>query len=262
MREFFKQNSDELHVVRNSGGWRRVVPLVDRLVQNGTQGRIVAVETHDQNVPPYHQLSHKIREWKRTAAQNNVPFFVATLLREPVSMQISAFNYYYVAPWKRLANDTVADFLDTLLDNPICSFLHNGGMFFDNLDRKHPEIRNRRSKLNRELQKQHCDLVYELLLSDMDFVGTTDRLETETLPLFRYLFHRKNTAGSKGHANEMRRVRMHLDRLNETDVARVKQGTEWDKEWYHKAQEIYQFNSWRDHIGPEFFPSAELEATL
>jgi hypothetical protein len=257
MREFFKRNANELHIVRSSGGWRKVVPLVDSLVQNGTQGRIVAVETHDQNVPPYHQMSHKIRQWKRTAAQHNVPFFVATMLRESVSMQISSFNYYYVASWKKLANDTVADFLDTLLDNPICSFLYNGGTFFGNLDRKLPEIRERRNKLNSELQKQHCDLVYELLLADMDWVGTTDRLETETLPLFRYLFHLNNTAGAKGHANEMIQVRMHLDRLNETDVDRVMKGTLWDQEWYQKAQEIYQFRRWRDHIGPAFFLSTE-----
>lgn len=257
MRDFLKKNANQLHIVRNAGGWKKVVSMVDRLVQNGTHGQIVAIETHDQNVPPYHQLSHKIREWKRTAALHNVPLFVATLLRESVSMQISSFNYYYVASWKKLANDTVADFLDTLLDNPICSFLHNGGMFFDNLDRKHPEIRARRNKLNNELQKQHCDLAYELLMADMDWVGTTDRLETETLPLFRYLFHRNNTAGAKGHANEMRQVRMHLDRLNESDVAHVKHSAEWDQEWYHKAQEIFKFKMWRDHIGPDFFNSTE-----
>ena len=254
MREFFKQNADELHIARNVGGWKRIVPLMDGLVKNGTQGRIVAIETHDQNVPPYRQLSPKIREWKRTAQQNHVPFFVATLLREPMSMQISSFNYYYVAPWKKLANDTVSDFLDTMLDHPQCNFLVNGGMFFDNLDRKHPNIRERRNALNRELEKQHCNQVYELLLSDMDWVGTTERMKTETLPLFHYLFQLNNITGD-GHTNKMK-VRMNRDRLNATDVAVVNLRTEWDQEWYQKTQEIYQFDQWRHGIGPEFFFAA------
>lgn len=95
MRDLFKQHADQFYMARHVGRWNKMVSTVDRLVKEGTKGQIVALETHDQNVPPYHKLSPKIREWKRTAGHNHVPFFVATVLRESVSMQISSFNYYY-----------------------------------------------------------------------------------------------------------------------------------------------------------------------
>lgn len=123
-------------------------------------------------------------------------------------------------------------------------------MFFENLDRKHPFIRERRDKLNRELEKSQCDRVYQLLLEDMDWVGTTERMSLETLPLFHYLFQLRNVTSK--HSNKMR-VRMHQDRLKQTDLEFVKNTTMWDQEWYRKTQEIYQFDQWSDQIRPEFF---------
>ena len=166
-------------------------------------------------------------------------------------MQISAFNYYYLAPWKKLANNTVQDFLETLLWNPQCSFLSVGGMFFDNLDRKKPTIPETRTRLNAELQKEHCDHAYRLLVEDMDWIGTTERMRIETLPLFNYLFHHSNFTG-KTVVNKMKK-RLTADRLNATHVEFVRNTTSWDNEWYWKAQEIYKFDEWGSQIGAEFF---------
>jgi len=251
MRAFLQKHADQLHVARNSHGWQGMIQQMDEAVVNGTDGKLIAFETHDQNVPSYRQLSPKLREWKRKAKENNVSFFMATLLRESVSMQISSFNYYYVAPWKKLANDTVQDFHDTLLYNPQCSFLQEGGVFFGNLDRKRPELRDTRNRLNAALRKEHCDAVYTTLLEDMDWVGTTEQIKTETLPLFHHLFQHTNITG-KGHVNKMK-VRMKRERLNETDVAWVLNTTLWDQQWYNATREIYRFDEWRHQIGHEFF---------
>jgi len=251
MRAFLQKHADELHVARNSHGWQGMIQQMDEAVVNGTDGKLIAFETHDQNVPSYRQLSPRLREWRRIANENNVPFFMATLLRESVSIQISSFNYYYVAPWKKLANVTVQDFHDTLLYNPQCSFLHEGGMFFGDLDRKHPELRDTRNRLNAALRKEHCDAVYMTLLEDMDWVGTTERIKSETLPLFHYLFQHTNITG-KGHVNNMK-ARMKRERLNESDVALVRNTTLWDQQWYNTTREIYRFDEWRQQIGPEFF---------
>ena len=55
IREYLKVHSDQLHIARHSGGWRFMIQKMDELVEHGTNGQLIAFETHDQNVPPYTQ---------------------------------------------------------------------------------------------------------------------------------------------------------------------------------------------------------------
>lgn len=261
VRGFLNTHADKLLTVRYTEGWKNMVKQMDELVVNGTGGKIIAFETHDQLAPAYTTLSPKIREWKRTAAENNVPLFLATTLREGLSFQISAFNFYYNAPWRKLAdgtnmaNATVSDFFRTMLWNPQCSFVSVGGLIYLTIDRKNgSEVDYLRTRLNLELTKEQCDQAYQVLFEDMDWIGTTESLTTETLPFLHYLVnHTNNLTKETAIINHVKKKRMRKDQLSAKHLALVQDATAWDAEWYERAQDIYQFNRFADQIGSEFF---------
>lgn len=185
VREFLSSRSS-LKVARKRNEYKQMVMEIDQLLRNGTNGKIHAFESHSSNIPPYVQISPKVREWKAVAAAKDVPFFTFTLLRDPISYQISSFNYYYLGRRRRLANDTVQDFIDTLQIDPQCDFLVHGGGFTSMLD---GYIRNNFAlkDVNGRINNHDCDTAYQTLFQDMDWIGSTAGMQTQTLPLLNYL---------------------------------------------------------------------------
>jgi hypothetical protein len=244
VREFLGKRVDELVVARKAGPYNDMATYLDQLVVNGTNGKLIAFETHDSNVPSYPELSVNLRRWKATAKANNVPIFYFTLLREPVSFQISAFNYYYLHEKRAIANDTVTDFIDTLMYNPQCQFLYNGGGFFGLLDGHVNRRDDILTRMNARLQQEHCDQVYQQLFDDMDWVGATERMKVETLPLINYL---TNRTGAPMTANQSLK-RMTMSRLTESHRQTVIESAKWDTEWYEKMQETFPFSPWEHAV--------------
>jgi hypothetical protein len=113
--------------------------------------------------------------------KSNMGFFSFTLVREPVSFAVSFFNFFYgsnttAERWNPFPNLNVTEenFQKTLVPNRQCVVLDTIPM-------------GRMHKMNQSPRKidASCNVrrVQNVLLEQMDWVGTTENLQTETLPL-------------------------------------------------------------------------------
>ena len=229
-------------VARRIGQYKKMAVQIENLIQSGElNGQIYAFETHGSTVPPYVDISEKVKEWKvASAAVEDVPFFTFTIMKEPTALQLSSFNHYYLGRKVLLANDTADDFVQTLLNDPQCEFLARGGGFHSMLDGfvRKDEVLN---ELNRGFTDEECDRAYGDLFEDMDWIGTTEKMKSEMLPLLNYL------TGS-GDIPELEYkeapAKMTLERLSKAHLERLEHSTRRDKKWYKAAQVAFRFDSW------------------
>lgn len=240
----FLESRTKLTIARKDVQYRAMISEMERLLHNnGTSGQIHAFETHASSVPPYVGISPRVKEWKAAATVANIPFFAFTLLREPKSFQISSFNYYYLGRRKRLANDTVHDFCQTLQMDPQCEFLLHGGGFTSMLD---GYVRNdwALKSVNARVNDADCDRAYQTLFDDMDWIGTTEDMQRQTLPLLNYL---TQTKGLPAPSNKSPKY-MTLSRLNQTHLEQLEFSTRRDKKWYDATKAQYPFDLWNQTV--------------
>ncbi|GKZ00187.1 hypothetical protein MPSEU_000971700 [Mayamaea pseudoterrestris] len=275
MRDHFAKSVDKLIVIRNKGQLLKHLPKIQHWTSHGTSGKIIAIETHTNDVPAWSAALHEhVQSWRNAANRHNVSFFAFTLVREPLSFATSAFNYYYLksrvnktsGEAYQLAQATSTELVDTLLHNPICSFLSRGGFYYAILDGGIRHEHNRK-RLNDEQTRQHCDTAYQTLVDGMDWIGTTDKLY-ETVEIVDYLMSSSSskadalkasivatnaTTSSTAAPVELTNQNVHkqvtLDQLDETQLDFVRKHTSYDDEWYNAIQGHYSFDElWKNRV--------------
>ena len=245
MRSLLQDVADEFIAAKTPRDYKRLSKRMDKWLTHGANGKLIAIETHDSNIPAYLKLSQRLVQWKQKAAERKIPTFYFTLLRQPNSLQVSAFNYYYLKEkrnGKSTANDTVPEFLATLLHHPVCHFLAKGGGFFAMIDnvRRDDVLQS----MNENLREEECHHVYRQLFEDMDWIGSTEHLLNETLPLLSYIANRTIAP----HSENKSPTRMSWSRLDKSEQGKVIESTRWDTVWYEKMREQFQFRHWQDAI--------------
>lgn len=146
----------------------------------GTEGKVIVFELHASDSPSLMELSSKLDDWRTIAKQNNVPFFAFSVVREPSSMEVSFFNFYngmdHDDPnYNYYEDPSEQDFVDNIVPDPQCGFLARGdSILYD-------------EKEQQRFQPADCIAAYKTLHRQMDWVGTTATLSTETFPLLRML---------------------------------------------------------------------------
>ena len=140
---------------------------------------ILFYEIHATTAPSFYQLRKRLRRWRETALRNNVPVFFFTLLRSSVPYALSHFNFFHVDqrnPTFEECDATEENFVRLSLKNPQCQFLWKG----------ENSMRGQKAK-NVFVTSEECDLVQSSMMDLLDWVGTTEGLSNETLPLLRNL---------------------------------------------------------------------------
>jgi len=106
---------------------------VDQRLQSGPRSDyekpILFVELHGHNTPTLVELQSTLSTWKRQALEHKIPFFVFTLLRNPVDLAVSFFNFFHVFRDPRFGpqmEPTVDNLRQTLQWNPQCLYLVKG----------------------------------------------------------------------------------------------------------------------------------------
>jgi hypothetical protein len=139
------------------------------------------------------QLYTELQRWRRLSAAYDTGFFAYSLVREPVSFTVSYFNFFWAAPCLfdsgcpyKLYRATVDNLLFTAKPNLQCLYWSRSDvtwrLFKDHHDRTDPTAVAYPTATEIE-----CQAVQQVLLDEMDWVGTTDKLSQETLPLLAYM---------------------------------------------------------------------------
>jgi Sulfotransferase family len=169
VREFFQRqiSSPDLYLETHTRqSWEMAEGKIEHYVQHGTNGTTVIVEDH---VYPsiYRVLMPRLRRWKSTAAEHQVPIFVFSMVRDPLSRYVSGFNYYKVQ--NKQQDPTLQNFLKYVKseENVQCKFfLHMNCAASESTARK------------RQL---------ETLLHVVDWISPTSRLSSDLLPMLAYM---------------------------------------------------------------------------
>jgi hypothetical protein len=192
--------------------------------------KILFVELHGYDIPGLMTWSSKINSWRKLAAANNRSFFMFSLLREPISAQVSYFNFFNVPPcngtWclEQYHNATESDFLGALHPNNQCrSFV-------------------RFPQYGPPPNQTECNAAYDWILQNMDWIGTMEEMNTVTLPLLSHML--------LGSATKIGEIKMHnvqqekpnrirVSDLSDAALQVVKNATALDQELYERLPRDY-----------------------
>ena len=211
------------------------------------------IEYHalDRSCATFLQLSKTLLpQWKRLAEDREVPFFLFSIVREPVSLAVSFFNYYrameqnpkrfdYIPP----ENVTEDVFLNASIANPQCLFLTRNE---DSFTKTGQDLRD-------SLTWQECQQAYAGLVDLFDWVGTTERIQNETLPLLKDLFSTNphtnrliRNISKVTHVNPSSTGKSPIQRstLSEQALVDLRQKTSWDLELYRTIQKFFPYHEW------------------
>jgi len=241
------------------------VPKVNEWVQNNvtstkkTNATVGILEIHARNNPSLLKICQQLQTWRATAAQYNVPFFAFTVLRDPQQFAISYYNYYHGIQWEPrrfeylpAINMTDANFQRTMHFNPQCLFLARGEQAYQ---KNFPELRA-------NLTKEECTNASQCLFYNMDWIGTTERLHNETIPLLDHLIDSAGataalttptTLGPEKDSSRSTTKEIKTENtgpklfgpwnMSQSSLDYFESMSEWDQELYRIIQEHYRFES-------------------
>jgi len=165
-------------------------PLVeDAILHGGRENRtILFYEIHATTAPSFYRLRARLKRWRETAAHTQVPVFFFTLLREPMSYSFSHFNFFHLQkrnPSFERCNATEEEFLRKSLRSPQCQFLFGGESSMRGQKRNGTHADSKKYVV----QPEECQSIRDLMFDLFDWVGTTELLSTETLPILSKLLN-------------------------------------------------------------------------
>jgi hypothetical protein len=224
---------------KNYSVYWETAPLVEDAIVHGTANNTVLFyEIHATTAPSFFRLRHRLRRWKDTAERNGVPTFFLTLLRDSTAYAFSHFNFFHIQrrnPTFEQCNATLDNFLRLTLYNPQCQFLFQG----------EASMRAQKPK-NRVLTKQDCDAVQEHLMELMDWIGATEHLSNETLPLLSRLLNLPYNHTWTNHkvSRDAQDVYFGMDNVTEAVLDWIQHDMSFmDREMYSKARDRYRYDS-------------------
>jgi hypothetical protein len=139
------------------------------------------------------QLYTELQRWRRMSIQHDTGFFAWTLVREPVSFSVSYFNFFWAAPCLfdsgcpyKLYAPTQVNFRFTAKANVQCLYWSRSDVTWRSFKETHDQSDPSRVAWPVATETE-CQAVSQVLLSEMDWVGTTDKLSQETLPLLAFM---------------------------------------------------------------------------
>jgi hypothetical protein len=224
--------------------------MPEYLADDSVVGQVSFIEYHalDRNCPTFLEMSQGILpEWKRQAKERNIPFFAFAILREPTSMAVSWFNFYRKIPQNPNRFDMIEGefsdevFMEATIANPQCLFLA----------RNEDAYTKTGQDLRETLQQEECLQAYEGIRRVMDWVGTTEGMRNETLPLLRDLLSTNpHTQGlirnldKRANPSTVVNGTVKESDLSDNVKAYIERVTPWDQDLVNRAKIDYLYSSW------------------
>jgi hypothetical protein len=217
-------------------------------IENWVPGNTTKVyyEYHAGTAAPYMdpQIRQDLLVWRAMAKVRNIPFFAFTVVREPLSMAVSHFNFYYAGKnydrryyWR--PNATEADFLELSVPNPQCLFAVKGEVAYY-------EAYREQHGAGVYSTRQQCEDVYQAFRNDFDWIGTTHALSLETFKILEQL-------GGVRYCTEIRnqsKERIVKADLSAKALATIGNITAYDQSIYDRIRRDYPISMWSNFDPP------------
>jgi hypothetical protein len=231
--------------------WNESADTADRILTRKLpedERRILFLEPHGMRAMGMPTLLQYLRRWRRFASVHNTSFFAFTLVREPVSYAVSYFNFFNAkpcslvrCPWK-LYPASDENLLKTNRPDMQCMLLarDHWDIFSNNV---HPE----------KVDKDECDDVYRTIHEEMDWVGKTEMLSNETIPLLtRMLAHNRTAADSMGVFNVIKKSKpgskiLSPESLRPDTIVALLNMSSSDQAIYEAVQRDYSLDMWENY---------------
>jgi len=98
--------------------------------------------------------------------------------------------------------------------------------------------------MRESLTHLECEVAYETIRNDFDWVGTTATMSQHTLPLLKHLVGNYTSRGF-AHSNKSK-SKLKLSQLNSTVLDIVNRATLWDQELYSYVLRDYKIEMWKE----------------
>lgn len=202
---------------------------INRVFQ-GSQEKLF-IELHG-TIPGLEQLHERVQQWRRQSEATKIPLFTFTLIRDPVSFSRSYFQHFHSPGciWKWCERDTYSqdeekNLLRTVIPNHQCKILLLGQRENKKRTPRGPDVTP---------EQCHTELL-PLLEQDWDWVGTTETLQTITLPLLtRILWNDASVGARMIQKNASKRI--HQSQLQQDTVDQILQLSSFDMELYNRVR--------------------------
>jgi hypothetical protein len=232
--------------------WEEASDTADRVLTRKVpedERRILFLEPHGMRAMGMPTLHKYLRRWRRFATLHNTSFFAFTLIREPVSYAVSYFNFFNAkpcsiakCPWK-LYSASDGNLLKTNRPDMQCMLLarDHWDIFSNDV---HPE----------RVDKDECDDVYQMIRKEMDWVGTTEEMSAETIPLLtRMLTHNQTAAESMGVFNVMKstkpgsKITLSPEALQPDTIEAIRIMSSNDQAMYEAVKRDFTLDMWENY---------------
>lgn len=219
---------------------RHLLPTVESLLQSNEPQRTILLEIHGGEYGLKAMAEH-INEWRNISQSKNKPFFAFTILRNPVEHAVSYFNYFHFGcsePWCDVQYDDASE------DNLIKSIdRHPNLQCFFLLHDLHASFYERCKPTEAE-----CNNMYNILLESLDWVGTTENLSSETIPLITSMLDGTTHIFDEDEKTNISEKGI-LKKLDQETVTIVKSRMELDSKLYDGVKDEFLFHK---HYGGLF----------
>jgi len=264
--------------VFNNKGLQKIRPRIAAILSGELKDRssdVLFVELHG-TIPSLLELQPLLREWRGLSDVSSIPFFAFTLVREPLQLYSSYFLAFHNLHCRHFWCEMDALYERTP-DNLIQSALPNRQcvtMFYG--QRRLHQYRQSLSHLinssNQEVSwsqpsqwfpnvsRADClDTVWQTLERDWDWVGTTNDLQTVTLPLLTLMLLGNQTIGTMllsfnrnsvnqqqdgtiTSSNQRQKQSLQLAHLDERTIRQLRELAKYDLKLYDRIQKHFQWD--------------------
>ena len=241
--------------------WGRIDDILMRRIDTDESigPPILFLELHGpvQGVLP---LYTQLRRWREMAAEHGTGFFSFSLVRQPVDFMVSYFNFFWSEPCLfasgcpyKLYPSTEAALVETAHADLQCLYYSRDITWRD--FKMHSQ--SERSPPIPLATASECAAVQDVLLNEMDWVGLTENLSNETMPLLQQMLLTTTTTTTLDSQQEptikvFNQVKAQkedivtVESLKPATVEYLKKMSAHDQAIYKAVQEHFTMDMWED----------------
>jgi len=223
-------------------------------LENWKKGDFAFFELHGGSAAPFMEFRHVLQQWRATAKAQDIPMFAFTIVREPLSFSVSYYTFYHTQHIKGFKQFPETDFneqnlLDHAMPSPQCMALtRTENAYRDQALCEQCQKCNYAcgEPLRQNFTQHECLDAYEAMRNDLDWIGLTSKLSTETFPLLNAVFNRTvkfptlNSSGRK----------VHKSQLSPRAVKQLQNMTVGDSEIHRRTMRDFPIAMWESCQSP------------